>query len=163
MDSERNKRFLVGRLIYHRRKKQKLQTLVQWKGYPQSYDSWKTVDALRDVCRLRAVTPVAPAPLSPNVLAEAAYLEEEGGMLPPTSYARAPARSSFSATAALPPQGVDWYVAGMLLRNFWLFHWDTIRQELGRYGQAAFLLPSTYRRRHNTYVRLLLHALRAVQ
>ena len=47
MDAEGKQRFLVGRLIAHRQRKQKLQLLIQWKGYLQSFDSWEPVDALR--------------------------------------------------------------------------------------------------------------------
>ena len=47
VDAGGNKRFLVGRMLAHRYVKQKLQILVQWRGYPKSFDSWEPVDALR--------------------------------------------------------------------------------------------------------------------
>ncbi|CAI5716742.1 unnamed protein product [Peronospora effusa] len=47
VDAKRNTRFLVGRLLAHRFVKRKLQILVQWKGYPTSFNSWEPVDGLR--------------------------------------------------------------------------------------------------------------------
>ena len=47
MDAGGNQRFLVGRLLAHRSKQQGYQILVQWKGYPKSFDSWEPIDTLR--------------------------------------------------------------------------------------------------------------------
>ena len=47
MDAGGNQRFLVGRLLAHRSVTQGYQILVQWKGYPKSFDSWEPIDTLR--------------------------------------------------------------------------------------------------------------------
>uniref|UniRef100_M4B4W0 Chromo domain-containing protein n=1 Tax=Hyaloperonospora arabidopsidis (strain Emoy2) TaxID=559515 RepID=M4B4W0_HYAAE len=46
VDAIGKQRFTLRRLITHRRRKQKLQTLVQWKGYLESFDTWDPVNAL---------------------------------------------------------------------------------------------------------------------
>ena len=47
MDASGNQRFLVGKLLAHRSVTQGYQILVQWKGYPKSFDSWDPIDTLR--------------------------------------------------------------------------------------------------------------------
>ena len=53
-----------------------LQILVQFIGYTPSSQSWEPVEALRvdvpGLCRVRAGTRAAPAPLGPNEIEESA-------------------------------------------------------------------------------------------